>query len=207
MCSRSHYISFKHYIPRRVHRHQDIKSLIAVSPLTTAACHCNHHTSHTCPLDGDTVSWTTPHEADCFWEATRERGNVWAAGGCGSLIWKQWCLLFLAESMALWVMWGQHVASRCHTAYRPCDTGFWKLCLPGGPQTRRLRMSPRYLTCVVVAVVWAWSGRKKTGVYIWCRFVGGAVKGAAVWVTYQFCVSKSNNQHCRHRKPISASNL
>lgn len=98
----------------------------------------------------------TPREADRFWEATRERGNVWAAGGCGSLIWKQWCLLFLTELMALWVMWGQHAASRWHMAYRLCDTSFWKLCLPWGPQRRRPRMSPRYRTCVVFAVVWAW---------------------------------------------------
>lgn len=33
--------------------------------------------------------------------ATSERGNVCAAGGCGSLIWNQWRLLFLIESMAL----------------------------------------------------------------------------------------------------------
>lgn len=166
----------------------DIKSLIAFSPLTTAACHCDHHTSHTCPLDGDTVSLprmqTGRHPMRQI-VSERQQGREEMCGQQADVVHWSGSSGVSSFSLSRW-----HYGS-CEDGMRPADAT-WPTDrvspasgngLPGGPRTRKLRMSPRYLTCVVFAVVWAWSSRKKTRVYICRRFVGGAVKGTAVWMT------------------------
>lgn len=121
----------------------------------TASCHCNWHSYHTCPLDGDTVRLPR-----CSWDWVFLRVNEWERKCkcnmcvCSSRMWftdleSVRGLIFLMEPV--WFIWGQHAAGWCHMIQTVCHTICWKPTtlsswMPTEEDTEKVKVFWWYLT-------------------------------------------------------------